>query len=71
VLLAYISSLDLMIIEEASNVSPFFKLGSPKVHFGATLDWADQWFGIQDLWRVVIKESDVRRGVILVIQGQV
>jgi hypothetical protein len=71
VLLTYISGLDLMVIKEASNVSPFFKLRPPKVYFGATLDWANQWLGIEDLWRVVIKESDVRRGVILVIQGKI
>jgi hypothetical protein len=59
VLLAHISGLDLVVTEEASDVSSLLKLGSPKVHFGATLDWANQWLGIQDLWRVVVNESDV------------
>lgn len=70
-LLADISSLNLVLIEEASNVSSLLELGTPKIDLGASQDWADEGLSIQDLWWVVINESDVTLSVILIVQSQV
>jgi hypothetical protein len=60
-----------MLIEEASDVSPLFELGTPKVHFSTSHYWANERLSIQNLWRVVINESDITPSVILIVQSQI